>query len=102
MFELQRFAENDSQEQMAIPEELSGVSEDIAREVMEQQAENNPEAYQEKDDFDDEGNYTGEKNVADVKIDYSRYKDEVKDKELATKLTSELMNEIIKLRENKC
>lgn len=34
-------------------------------------------------------------------IDYSKYKDEVKDKELATKLTSELMDEIIKLRDEK-
>ena len=33
-------------------------------------------------------------------IDYSKYKDENKDKELMTKLTEDLMNEIIKLREN--
>ena len=33
-------------------------------------------------------------------IDYSEYKDNIKDKELITKLTLDLMNEIIKLRDD--
>ena len=32
-------------------------------------------------------------------IDYTKYKDEIKDKELATKLTEELMNEVVRLRD---
>jgi len=34
-------------------------------------------------------------------IDYSQYKDEVKDKEQASKLTEELMNKIVELRDEK-
>lgn len=34
-------------------------------------------------------------------IDYSQYKDEVKDKEQASKLTEELMKEIVKIRDSK-
>lgn len=34
-------------------------------------------------------------------IDYSKYKDDIKDKELMTKLTDELMSKVIKLRDEK-
>ena len=35
-------------------------------------------------------------------IDYSAYKEQIKDKELMNKLTLDLMNEVIKLRDAKC
>ena len=35
-------------------------------------------------------------------IDYSAYKEQIKDKELMDKLTLDLMNEVIKLRDAKC
>ena len=68
-FEIQRFAEEVAQ-QNTIPEELEGISEEIAHDVMQTQAEEKP-----TEEIDAEGNYTGDKDVGDVKIDYARYKE---------------------------
>ena len=61
MFDIQKFADEEEQnaenatENFSIPEELEGISEEVAREVMADHAEKNPEP-----EFDEEGNYTGD------------------------------------------
>jgi len=70
MFEIQRFAD-----EVNIPEELSDISEDIAREVIQEHGEKTAEVEKPAEEIDAEGNYTGDKNVEDVQISYSRYKD---------------------------
>ena len=85
-FDIQRFAdENTSEKEVAtqsegisIPEELSDISEDIARDVLREHAEKNNESETPStpiEEFDAEGNYTGGKDIANVQIGYSRYKE---------------------------
>lgn len=69
---MQRFADENS---VNIPEELSDISEDIAHEVIQKHEEETAEVEKPAEEIDAEGNYTGEKNVEDVQISYSRYKD---------------------------
>ena len=98
MFDIQKFADETAEENSIviesaqenlepIPEELAGVSENIAREMMAKSAEqNSTQAENEVDEVDDEGNYTGEKDLSRVKIPYSRFKQTIDQKnELATK-----------------
>lgn len=71
MFDIQKFAEEAAEENSIaiesaqenlepIPEELAGVSENIAREMMAKSAEQNSTPVEnEVDEVDDEGNYTG-------------------------------------------
>ena len=71
-------ADNSADEKIDIPEELSDISEDIARDILREHAdkssgENNAPAPAEE--FDAEGNYTGNGNVDNVKIAYSRFKE---------------------------
>ena len=81
MFDIQRFSDEENQsaenkvEQTPIPEDFAGISEEVARDVMQKYAEQNPTSAEEKDEFDKEGNYTGDKDVADVNIPYSRFKE---------------------------
>lgn len=92
MFDIQKFAEenfeeeNSEQENSAIPDELEGLSENVARQIMEKTAAQNPEPPAEFDEVDDDGNYNGEKDLSRVKIPYSRFKQTIDQKnELATK-----------------
>ncbi len=98
MFDIQKFADETAEENSIviesaqenlepIPEELAGVSENIAREMMAKSAEqNSTQVENEVDEVDDEGNYTGEKDLSRVKIPYSRFKQTIDQKnELATK-----------------
>ena len=99
MFDIQKFAEesadvqevstenNAEQENLPpIPEEFEGISEEVAREMMAKTAEKNPEPPAEFDEVDDDGNYSGEKDLSRVKIPYSRFKQTIDQKnELATK-----------------
>ena len=58
-----------------IPEDFDGVSENVAREIMAKSAEqNSTQVESEFDEVDDDGNYTGEKDLSRVKIPYSRFK----------------------------
>ena len=104
MFDIQKFADEEEQnaenatENFSIPEELEGISEEVAREVMADHAEKNPEPEEPAEpEFDEEGNYTGEGKVEDVKIDYARYKetlDKSKDFEKQLKAYQEKFGDI--------
>lgn len=99
MFDIQKFTEEtadenstaveseQSQENMPpIPEEFEGISEEVAREMMAKTAEYSTRVESEFDEVDDEGNYTGEKDLSRVKIPYSRFKQSIDQKnEFATK-----------------
>ena len=85
MFDIQKFAEETAENSIAIesaqknlepiPEDLAGVSEEIARDIMAKSSQENSIAIEsEIDEVDDEGNYTGEKDLSRVKIPYSRFK----------------------------
>jgi|GEM_PF-2219420 len=82
MFDIQKFADEEVEraenatENFSIPEELEGISEEVAREVMASHAEKTSEPEEPAEPaFDEEGNYTGDGKVEDVKIDYARYKE---------------------------
>ena len=107
MFDIQKFADEEVEsaenvaENFSIPEELEGISEEVAREVMADHAEKNAEpeepAEPAEPEFDEEGNYTGEGKVEDVKIDYARYKetlDKQKDFEKQLKAYQEKFGDI--------
>lgn len=100
MFDIQKFAEETTEENSTavesvqnqgnlppIPEDLAGISEEVAREMMAKSAaENSTQVESEFDEVDDDGNYTGEKDLSRVKIPYSRFKQTIDQKnELATK-----------------
>ena len=100
MFDIQKFAEENfnadvstqenSENQPPIPEEFEGISENVAREIMKKSAEQNPvpETQNDVDEVDDDGNYTGEKDLSKVKIPYSRFKQTIdKKNELETRAT---------------
>ena len=86
MFDIQKFAEETTEEHSTqvesaqenlepIPEDLAGVSENVAREIMAKSAEqNSTQVESEFDEVDDDGNYMGEKDLSRVKIPYSRFK----------------------------
>ena len=86
MFDIQKFAEETTEEHSTpvesaqenlppIPEDFDGVSENVAREIMAKSAEqNSTQVESEFDEVDDDGNYTGEKDLSRVKIPYSRFK----------------------------
>ena len=104
MFDIQKFADEEVQsaenatENFSIPEELEGISEEVAREVMAEHAEKNTEPEEPAEpEFDEEGNYTGDGKVEDVKIDYARYKetlDKSKDFEKQLKAYQEKFGDI--------
>ena len=67
MFDIQKFADEEVEsaenatENFSIPEELEGISEEVAREVMADHAEKNAEPEEPAEpEFDEEGNYTGD------------------------------------------
>ena len=71
-------ADNSADEKIDIPEELSDVSEDIARNILREHADKNSaevETPKPAEEFDAEGNYTGDGNIDNVKIAYSRFKE---------------------------
>ena len=71
-------ADNSADEKISIPEELSDVSEDIARNILREHADKNSaevETPKPAEEFDAEGNYTGDGNIDNVKIAYSRFKE---------------------------
>ncbi len=71
-------ADNSADEKIDIPEELSDISEDIARDILREHADKSSEendAPAPAEEFDAEGNYTGDGNVDNVKIAYSRFKE---------------------------
>lgn len=71
-------ADNSADEKIDIPEELSDISEDIARDILREHADKSSEgnnAPAPAEEFDAEGNYTGNGNVDNVKIAYSRFKE---------------------------
>lgn len=84
MFDIQKFAE-ENENLEPIPEEFEGLEESTAREFMAKSAEQN-KSDTEFDEVDDEGNYSGDKDLSRVKISYSRFKQSIDQKnELANK-----------------
>ena len=83
MFDIQKFAEEvksaeNATENFSIPKELEGISEDIAKEVLEEYASRKSGESAEtpaEPEIEEEGEYTGEGKIEDVKIDYARYKE---------------------------
>lgn len=93
--------ENSESETSTIPEELEGISENIARQIMEKSAvqnkENEPVA--EFDDVDDDGNYKGEKDLSKVKIPYSRFKQAIDKKNESETKMSEMEKQLAAYRQ---
>lgn len=77
MFDIQKFT--DEQNLEPIPEEFAGLEESTAREMMNKYAEENkPDS--EFDEVDDDGNYSGDKDLSRVKIPYERFKQTIDEK----------------------
>ena len=77
MFDIQKFTEEQNLE--PIPEEFAGLEESTAREMMNKYAkENKPDS--EFDEVDDDGNYSGDKDLSRVKIPYERFKQTIDEK----------------------